>query len=98
MKLKIRDGTFDTYLFDCDGTIADSVPLHYVAWRSALAEWKCDFPEELFYAWGGFPVAEIISRLNERQGLEMPVPEVARRKEKLYFDALPQLRDKLIRN
>ena len=53
------------------------MPLHYIAWRSALAEWKCDFPEDLFYAWGGFPVAEIISRLNERQGLKIAVAEVA---------------------
>jgi hypothetical protein len=61
MKLKIPAGAFLAYLFECDGTIADSMPLHYVAWRSALAEWKCDVPEELFYAWGGFPVAEIVS-------------------------------------
>ena len=92
MKLKIPTGAFHAYLFDCDGTIADSMPLHYIAWRSALAEWNCVFPEDLFYAWGGFPVAEIISRLNERQGLKMPVPEVARRKEERYFDALPHLK------
>jgi HAD superfamily hydrolase (TIGR01509 family) len=60
--------------------------------KRALAEWKCDFPEDLFYAWGGFPVAEIISRLNGRQGLTMLVAEVARRKEELYFDALPKLK------
>jgi beta-phosphoglucomutase-like phosphatase (HAD superfamily) len=67
-------------------------PSQFVAWRSALAEWNCDFPEELFYAWGGFPVAEIIARLNERQGLKMPVPEVARRTEELNFAALTQLK------
>jgi HAD superfamily hydrolase (TIGR01509 family) len=92
MRLKIPAGAFQAYLFDCDGTIADSMPLHYMACKGALAEWDCDFPEDLFYAWGGFPVAEIISRLNERQGLQMPVPEVARRKEALYLDALPQLK------
>ncbi len=92
MKLEIPAGPFQAYLFDCDGTIADSMPLHYMAWRSALAEWGCDFPEDLFYAWGGLPVTEIISRLNERQGLEMPVARVSRRKEQLYFDALPHLK------
>ena len=85
MKLKIPDGAFQAYLLDCDGTIADSMPLHYVAWRSALAEGNCNFPEELFYAWGAFPVAEIISRLNERQGLEMPVPEVGAKKRGTLF-------------
>jgi HAD superfamily hydrolase (TIGR01509 family) len=92
MKLKIPAGAFRAYLFDCDGTIADSMPLHYIAWKSALADWNCDFAEDLFYAWGGFPVAEIVSRLNERYGLKMAVPEVTRRKEELYFDALPHLK------
>jgi len=92
MKLKIPAGTFQAYLFDCDGTIADSMPLHYVAWRTALAEWNCEFPEDLFYAFGGLPVAEIIARLNRSQGLKMPVFAVARRKEELYFEALPHLK------
>ena len=94
MKLKIPARAFGAYLFDCDGTIADSMPWHYVAWKSALAEWNCDFPaEELFSnPWGGFPVAEQISRLNEKQGLQMPIPEVAQRKEEFYFDALPHLK------
>ncbi len=92
LKLKLPAGPFKAYLFDCDGTIADSMPLHYLAWRSTLAEWSCEFSEEIFYAWGGMPVTEIISTLNERHGLAMPVEEVSRRKEEAYFTALPQLR------
>jgi HAD superfamily hydrolase (TIGR01509 family) len=92
MKLKIPAGTFQAYLFDCDGTIVDSMPLHYVAWKSALAEWNCDLPEDLFYAWGGLPVAKIISLLNQKHGLDMPVEKVARKKEELYFESLPHLK------
>jgi HAD superfamily hydrolase (TIGR01509 family) len=92
MRLELPPGVFKAYLFDCDGTVADSMPLHYVAWSRALSEWKCEFSEELFYAWGGMPVAEIISTLNEKYGLHMPVESVARRKEELYFEILPQLK------
>jgi HAD superfamily hydrolase (TIGR01509 family) len=92
MKLKLPAGSFDAYLFDCDGTIVDSMPLHYVAWKKALGEWNCEFAEELFYAWGGRPTAEIIATLNEMQGLSMPVENVARRKEELYFEMLPELK------
>ncbi|MFY9793882.1 MAG: HAD family phosphatase [Candidatus Sulfotelmatobacter sp.] len=91
MKLKLPEGVFKAYLFDCDGTIADSMPLHYRAWKEALGEWNCKFEERLFYEWGGMPVAEIISMLNERHGLRMPVDAVARRKETLYFELLPHL-------
>jgi len=92
MKLKLPAGDFAAYLFDCDGTIADSMPLHYIAWKKALGEWHCTFDEKLFYAWGGMPVVEIVATLNEERGLSMSVEQVARRKENLYFELLPQLR------
>jgi HAD superfamily hydrolase (TIGR01509 family) len=92
MRLKLPAGSFQAYLFDCDGTIADSMPLHYVAWKRALAEWNCEFSEELFYAWGGMPIAEIIATLNQKQGLNMPVATVARQKENFYLEILPQLK------
>jgi HAD superfamily hydrolase (TIGR01509 family) len=92
VKLKLPAGSYSAYLFDCDGTIADSMPLHYLAWKTALAEWNCSFEEKLFYAWGGIPVAEIVSLLNKRDGLSMPVEDVSRRKENLYLGMLPQLK------
>jgi HAD superfamily hydrolase (TIGR01509 family) len=91
MKLKVPAGDFQAYLFDCDGTIVDSMPLHYRAWKKALAEWNCEFEEKLFYALGGMPVAEIISTLNQTHGLQMPVKLVERRKESFYFELLSEL-------
>jgi len=91
-KLQLPQGSFKAYLFDCDGTIADSMPLHYLAWKKALGEWNCEFDEKLFYSWGGMPIAEIVSTLNQRHGLSMPVEVVGHRKESLYLDLLPQLK------
>jgi HAD superfamily hydrolase (TIGR01509 family) len=92
MKLKLPEGNFRAYLFDCDGTIADSMPLHYIAWKAVLADWNCDYPEEVFYAWGGKPVRKIIADLNKMNGLKMPVEAVAMRKEGLYLAQVPQLK------
>ena len=92
MKLRLPAGHFQAFLFDCDGTIVDSMPLHHIAWNKALAGWNCSLSEELFYAWGGMPIVEIIERLNRDRGLKMPVEEVSRRKENYYFEILPQLK------
>lgn len=89
--LPIPSGEFRAYLFDCDGTVADSMPLHYRAWCDALAEWGGAFPEDLFYAWGGRPIAEIVAALNDLHGLSMPVAAVAAREEELYRAMLPAL-------
>jgi beta-phosphoglucomutase family hydrolase len=92
MQLEIPAGSFHAYIFDCDGTIVDSMPLHYRAWKAALAEWNCDFPEDLFYSWGGMPVREIISELNQIYSLDMPIDSLATRKESLYLAQLPSLK------
>jgi HAD superfamily hydrolase (TIGR01509 family) len=91
MKLEIPACDFRAYLFDCDGTIADSMPLHFIAWKKALAEWNCDLDEDLFYAWGGKPPVEVIGDLNRMRGLNMPVETVAEHKENYYYELLPQL-------
>jgi HAD superfamily hydrolase (TIGR01509 family) len=92
MYLKLPAGEFRAYLFDCDGTIADSMPLHYKAWKKALAEYGGTYDEDLFYAWGGKPVRKIIADLNEMQGLNMPVDLLAARKESFYHAQLPDLK------
>jgi len=91
MELKLPEGDFKAYLFDCDGTIVDSMPLHFVAWSRALGEHGCPFPEERFYAWGGMPVRAIIEALNEEHGLTMPVEQTAHTKELYYTEMIEQL-------
>ena len=92
MNLILPPGKFQAYLFDCDGTVADSMPLHYIAWKKALGEWNCPFDEELFYSWGGVPPAEIVERLNRMHGLDMPVDALAEHKENYYYDQLAELK------
>jgi HAD superfamily hydrolase (TIGR01509 family) len=91
MTLTLPTGPFQAYLFDCDGTIADSMPLHYVAWKKALGEHGCEFPEDLFYSWGGMPTVQIVETLSAQQGIAMNAKQVAHRKELLYYELLPQL-------
>ena len=92
MKLQLPPGTFSAYLFDCDGTVVDSMPLHYIAWKKVLSEWGGTFDEELFYSWGGVPPLEIATRINRMQTLNMPVEAVAEHKENSYFSLLPELK------
>ena len=90
-RLAIPDRAFDAYLFDCDGTIVESMPLHYVAWTQTLALWGATFDEQQFYAWGGRPTAEIVALLNAQQGLDMPIDEVIHRKEEMYIALIPEI-------
>lgn len=92
MKLTFPAGRFNAYLFDCDGTIADTMPLHYRAWKAAMQEWNYDFSEDLFYDWAGIPVVRAVEMLNERYGLRMPPKLVSDRREEHYLQLLDQVK------
>jgi len=92
MTLALPAGDFKAYLFDCDGTVVDSMPLHLIAWQRALGEWGCTFTPEQFYGWGGLPAVVVIETLNREQGLAMPAVVVAEHKEEYYYELLPQLK------
>jgi HAD superfamily hydrolase (TIGR01509 family) len=91
LKLVLPEGNFKAYLFDCDGTIVDSMPLHYKAWKHILDQHDCPFPAEQFYAWGGMPIHEILDTLNRLHGLDMPIDELVTIKEEHYYSMLPEL-------
>jgi len=91
MLIQLPEGNFKGYIFDCDGTLADSMPLHYKAWCAALREHECDFSEALFYELGGVPTERIIEILNERHGYSMEPVETASRKEELFLKMIPEI-------
>ena len=84
--LPLPDGDFEGLIFDCDGTLADTMPAHYQAWRAALAEFRAELPEALFYELGGVPTERIVELLNTKFGHNMPPAEVAHRKEIFFLE------------
>src|ERR1700733_3983086 len=89
--LTLPPGDFDAYIFDCDGTLADTMPTHYKAWLTALGEHRADFPEAMFYELGGVPTSRIVEILNERHGLNMPVAATVAYKESLFLEMSSQI-------
>jgi beta-phosphoglucomutase family hydrolase len=72
-------------VFDCDGTLADTMPLHWVAWRSVTARHGIYFPEERFYALGGVPSRDILKMLRQEQNLSIDPLKVSHEKEEEYL-------------
>jgi len=80
----------EAVIFDCDGTLADTMPLHYRAWAETLALTGVEMSEALFYELGGVATEEIVRILNARHGCQLPVAETAAAKERRYEELLPQ--------
>lgn len=69
-------------IFDCDGTLADTMPAHYRAWTGMLGRYGIPFTEERFYQLGGVPTAQIIRILAAECGVAVSdVETMTREKE-----------------
>jgi HAD superfamily hydrolase (TIGR01509 family) len=87
MQLDIPSGDFAAYLFDLDGTLIDTMPVHYRAWETALRHEGLagNLDEDYFYALGGVPSVQVAELLAARHGVPIgSAAHLAERKEDLY--------------
>jgi HAD superfamily hydrolase (TIGR01509 family) len=75
-------------VFDCDGTLADSMPLHWKAWQTVTQRYRLYFPEERFYSLGGVPSRDILKMLGNEQGISIDPLAASREKESAYLEML----------
>ncbi len=70
MHLEIPSGDFAGYIFDLDGTLVDTMPLHYQAWCDTFRDfgYKHDIDEAVFYSLGGVPPLKVAASLNHHHG------------------------------
>ncbi len=74
----------DALIFDCDGTLADTMPAHYVSWLETLKPYGVAFPEDRFWALGGWTAEAIVTRLAGEQGIDLDPARVALEKDLSY--------------
>ncbi|MFN0068801.1 MAG: HAD family hydrolase [Limisphaerales bacterium] len=75
-------------IFDFDGTLADTMPLHWRAWQAVTQRHGIRFTEEEFYSYGGVPSRKILARLSAEQGLALDPVAVSKEKEQAYLDLI----------
>ncbi len=59
------DLPYKALIFDCDGTLADTLPVHYQVWSAALQQFQVEMTEEWYYQHAGLSSSELIRTLNE---------------------------------
>jgi len=78
-------------IFDCDGTLADTMPLHWRAWQAVTRRHGLDLSERRFYSLGGVPSRDILKLLSAEQGIPLDHLAVAREKEAEYLPLIAQV-------
>lgn len=94
MRLDIPAGTFGGYIFDCDGTLVDTMPLHYRAWSAALQRHglRGELDEELFYSLGGVPTRRVAELMGQHYGFVLDPERVFHEKEEIFLSMQGEMR------
>ncbi len=90
MHLDIPAGDFAGYIFDLDGTLIDSMPIHYVAWDAAMRQAGLAEPlsEDLFYSLGGVPTRRVAELIGQHYRLKVDVEQIFHAKEAFFVEKL----------
>ncbi len=78
-------------IFDCDGTLADTMPLHYKAWQAIATRHRFSLTWDRFYSLGGIPSRDIVKTISDEQGIPLDLQAVAHEKEVEYLPLIPQV-------
>jgi beta-phosphoglucomutase family hydrolase len=92
-RLAMPAGRFGGVIFDCDGTLVDSMPLHYVAWVESLTRHAApfEFSEEEFYSLAGVREQDSVKLLNAKHGTEIDPDSVAEVKMRIFQEWIPRV-------
>ena len=79
-------------IFDCDGTLADTMPIHHRAWVAMLTPHGIAFPAARFYQLGGMPTAQLIGVLSRETGVPVgDLDGMVHAKESAFLDFLHEV-------
>lgn len=78
-------------IFDCDGTLTDSMYAHFSAWREALLVQGISLDEPSFYRHSGTPSSRVIPMLAAEQGKTVDFEAALIAKEEAFLRSLDAL-------
>lgn len=93
--LLLPDRDFAAFIFDCDGTLVDSMPLHYAAWCESLTMHAApfDFTEDRFYSFAGVREQDTVMILNREYGTSIDPDRVAEVKSQRFLEQLQHIQE-----
>jgi HAD superfamily hydrolase (TIGR01509 family) len=91
--LTLPERDFEGYIFDCDGTLVDSMPLHYLAWTESLLRHSApfEFTKERFYSLAGIREQDTVRLLNAEHGADLDPDSVAEVKAAIFHQRISEI-------
>lgn len=91
MELKIHPDA-KALIFDLDGTLSDSLPVHIASWHSVCAALHCTFDENILFELTGAPTISFAERIKQEQNLAIEPEEIVRMKQHEFWRNISRIK------
>ena len=79
-------------IFDVDGTLADSMPVHLETWEILGNKYGFQYTQEELESYAGRSGQEIVEIINEKNGLQLDPDKIAHEKEEAFLENLDRVK------
>jgi len=91
MKLEIHPNA-QALIFDLDGTLSDSLPVHIASWNAVCEKLNCTFDERILVEMTGAPTLSFAERIKREQNLEIAAEELVVLKQQEFWKNINQVK------
>lgn len=91
MNLEI-DPKAKALIFDLDGTLSDSLPVHLASWHSVCEKLNCTFDDRILLEMTGAPTISFAERIKREQNLEIDAEELVAMKQKEFWKNINRIK------
>jgi HAD superfamily hydrolase (TIGR01509 family) len=85
MESIILNNEIEALIFDCDGTLVDSMPLHMKAWESALNQVNEVYNEDFLFSLKGMKETDIVGLYNKKFGTCIDAENIVKLKHNYFL-------------
>jgi HAD superfamily hydrolase (TIGR01509 family) len=83
----------EALIFDLDGTLSDSLPVHIATWHKVCAHFNCEFDPAIFPELTGMPTIQFAYRIIRDNHLEgVDAAEMVRMKQHIFWESIDLLK------
>ena len=91
MKLEIHPNA-KALIFDLDGTLSDSLPVHIASWHTVCKKLNCTFDERIVVEMTGMATISFAERIKKEQNLQVDAEEIVRMKKQEFWKNIKRIK------
>lgn len=91
MKLEIHPDA-RALIFDLDGTLSDSLPVHIASWHAVCEKLNCTFDEHILVEMTGMPTIRFAERIKREQNLDLDAELLVAMKQEEFWRNISRIK------